>query len=411
MASTQTSPVLSFEAARKLVEEHSARLHPSGKELIGIINSNGRVLAEPITADRDFPPFARATRDGYAMRSADAARIPATLNVSGEIRAGAKQEEILEVQAGSAVAIMTGAPVPSGADAVVMVEYTERLGNNVVINKQPECGENIVPAGAEAKRGQRLLSPGRRLDPVSLGLAASLGRNRLLVYAKPRVAILATGDEVVDVDVSPGPSQIRNSNAYSLAAQVQSAGGEPVILPIAPDEAERLKQLIGEGFESDLLLISGGVSMGKYDLVEQALSEFNAEFLFTGAQIQPGKPIVFGVAEKAKYFFGLPGNPVSTLVTFQLFVEPVLQALAGASPRKLNFYRARLKKEVKVKPGLKRFLPAMLSGEFENASVELVPWQGSGDMAGAAHANCYLVIPADKGNFAAGEWVSILPRA
>ena len=411
MASTQTSPVLTFEAARKLVEEHSARLHPSGKELIGIMDSNGRVLAEPITADRDFPPFARATRDGYALRSADAARIPATLNVSGEIRAGAKPEEILEVQAGSTVAIMTGAPVPSGADAVVMVEYTERQGKNVVVNKKAECGENIVPAGAEAKRGQRLLAPGTRLDPVSLGLAASLGRNRLLVYAKPRVAILATGDELVDVDVPPGPNQIRNSNTYSLAAQVQSAGGEPIILPIAPDESERLKQLIGEGFESDLLLISGGVSMGKYDLVEQTLSEFNAEFLFTGAQIQPGKPIVFGVAEKAKYFFGLPGNPVSTLVTFQLFVEPVLQALAGATPRKLNFYRVQLKKEVNVKPGLKRFLPAVLSGEFENASVELVPWQGSGDMAATAHANCYLVIPADKGNFAAGEWVSILPRA
>jgi molybdopterin molybdotransferase len=411
MPSTETSLVLSFEAARKVVEDCSTGLHPSGKELVQLLDCYGRVLAEPITADRDFPPFARATRDGYAVRSADLAQLPARLRITGEIRAGAKPEEMFAIETGSAAAIMTGAPVPAGADAVVMIEHTERHADNVLTTKRIATGENVVPAGAEAKHGQHLIAPGARLDPAGLALAAAVGRGRLLVYSKPQIAILATGDELVDVDVFPGPSQIRNSNSYSLAVLVKAAGAEPVLLPIAPDEPKRLKELIEEGFESELLLISGGVSMGKYDLVEQTLAEFNPEFLFTGALIQPGRPIVFGRSATGKYFFGLPGNPVSTLVTFQLFVEPVIQALAGATPKKLIFCHAQLRKELKAKPGLKRFLPAILSGEFENASVDLLPWQGSGDMTATAQANCFIVVPPDKEHIAAGEWVSILRRS
>lgn len=411
MASAQTSLVLSFEAARKVVEDHCTGMHASGKELAALLDSYGRVLAEQIVADRDFPPFPRATRDGFALRSADLAQLPATLRVIGEMRAGAKPELSTEVLQGTAVGIMTGAPVPAGADAVVMIEHTEERGESVVVTKAAAAGENVVPAGAEGRRGQRLLSPGTRLDAASLALAASAGRARVLVYARPRVAILATGDELVDVDVLPGPTQIRNSNSYSLATQVKAAGGEPLMLPIAPDEPNRLKELIEEGFDADLLLISGGVSMGKYDLVEQTLAEFDAEFLFTGALIQPGKPIVFGRNAANKYFFGLPGNPVSTLVTFQLFVEPVIQALAGSKPEKLIFWRAQLSKPIRVKPGLTRFLPAIISGELEHVRVELLPWQGSGDMAATAQANCFIVVPPEHGEIAAGEWVSILARS
>jgi molybdopterin molybdotransferase len=410
MASTQSSLVLSFEAARKIIEDHSQGLHATGKELLDLLAAYGRVLAEPVAADRDFPPFDRATRDGYAVRSSDLSELPASLRIIGEIRAGVKPEELVEVQVGTAAAIMTGAPVPSGADAVLMLEHTERHGDSVLITKPITAGENVVPAGAEARRGQRLLSPSTKLDPASLALAASAGRSRVLVYGKPRIAVLATGDELVDVDVPPGSNQIRNSNTYSLAAQVRAAGGDPVMLPIAPDEPNRLRQLIEEGFESQLLLISGGVSMGKYDLVEQVLAEFNTEFFFTGALIQPGRPIVFGRNPANKYFFGLPGNPVSTMVTFQLFVEPMIYALAGRGAQKLIFSRAQLGKEIKVKPGLKRFLPAMLSGEFENARVELVPWQGSSDMAATARANCFIVVAAEKERVAAGEWVPIMLR-
>jgi molybdopterin molybdotransferase len=401
--------VLTFEDARHTVEEHATQLRPHGKELVELLDSAGQVLAEAVSADRNFPPFPRATRDGYAVRADDLAQLPATLRVIGEIKAGAS--DALTVKAGEAAAIMTGAPAPSGADAVVMIEYTSRNADQVEITKGIAAGDNIVPTGAEAKRGDRLLVPGMRLDHAAISVAASVGRSHLLVYSRPRVAVLSTGDELVDIDVPPAPNQIRNSNSYSLAAQIQMAGGEPVLLPIAPDEPERLRELIAEGLEADLLLLTGGVSMGKYDLVEQALLDLKAEFFFTGAKIQPGKPIVFGRipdGSSHKYFFGLPGNPVSTMVTFELFARPVLEALAGMQSRKLIFLRAKLKSEIKVKPGLKRFLPAVLSGEFEAAEVELVRWQGSGDIAATARANCYIVV--DRGDIAAGEWVPVLMR-
>ncbi|HXZ39943.1 MAG TPA: gephyrin-like molybdotransferase Glp [Terriglobales bacterium] len=405
---------LSFEDARHTVEEHASHLRPRGKELLELLDAVGLVLAEPVFADRNLPPFPRATRDGYAVRTADLAHLPATLQVVGEIKAGANTS--IELESGQAAAIMTGAPAPPGADSVVMVEYTSRTGDRVEIMKAVAAGDNIVPTGSEARRGERLLSPGTRLDHAAIAVASSVGRSHLLVYSKPRVAVLATGDEVVDIDVPPAPYQIRNSNSYSLAAQIQAAGGEPILLPIAPDEPERLRELVADGLEADLLLLTGGVSMGKYDLVEQVLAEFQAEFFFTGAQIQPGRPIVFGRVAPAsspaepKYFFGLPGNPVSTMVTFELFARPVLEALAGLPPRRLVFLHAKLKSEIKTKPGLKRFLPALLSGEFEQAEVELIRWQGSGDIAATARANCYLVIPADREQIAAGEWVPILIR-
>jgi molybdopterin molybdotransferase len=424
MAAVPRPPIiLSFEAARHLVEEHAAALRPRGKELVELLESTGCVLAEPVAADRNFPPFPRATRDGYAVRAADLSQLPATLDVIGEIKAGGAAG--MPIESGQAVSIMTGAPAPPGADAVVMVEYTTREGERVTIDKGIVAGDNIVPVGAEAKRSERLLTPGIPLDHAAIAVAASVGRSHLLVYCKPRVAVLSTGDEIVDIDVPPGPTQIRNSNSYSLAAQIQVAGGEPVLLPIAPDKPARLRELIAEGFEADLLLLTGGVSMGKYDLVEQALAEFNTEFFFTGAQIQPGRPVVFGrvpggastpAREGAPappahtYFFGLPGNPVSTMVTFELFARPMMEALAGMLPRKLIFLHAKLKSEISIKTGLKRFLPAILSGEFEWAEVELVGWQGSGDIAATARANCYVVTATDQEHIAAGEWVPVLMR-
>jgi molybdopterin molybdotransferase len=423
----EPSLLLSFEDARHLVEHHAATLHPRGKELVELLDGAaagaGQVLAEPVFADRNFPPFPRAMRDGYAVRASDLSQLPVTLKVVGEIKAGAAKKDIPVLQASQAASIMTGAPAPPGADAVVMVEYTTRQGDRVQITKAVAAGDNIVPAGSEAKRGERLLSPALRLDYPAVAVAASTGKTRLLVYRKPQVAILATGDEVVDIDVPPGATQIRNSNSYSLAAQVQAAGGEPLLLPIAPDEPARLRELIADGLEADLLLLAGGVSMGKYDLVEQVLAEFRAEFFFTGVLIQPGKPVVFGRVPSGAgapareqpestpahtYFFGLPGNPASTMVTFELFARPVIEALAGLAPRKLVFLNASLKSEIKTKTGLKRFLPAILSGEFEHAEVELAAWQGSGDVAAMVRANCYIVIPPDRERIAAGEWVPVL---
>jgi molybdopterin molybdotransferase len=220
--------------------------------------------------------------------------------------------------------------------------------------------------------------------------------------------------------VPPAAGQIRNSNSYSLAAQIATAGGEPVLLPIAPDEPVRLRELLMEAFDCDFVVITGGVSMGKYDLVEQELSALKAEFIFTGAKIQPGKPIVFGRVRcgaregsseyPTKYFFGLPGNPISTMVTFELFAKVLLQALAGIAPTPLTFSHARLKKPIQTKTGLTRFLPANLSGEFENAAVELVAWQGSGDIAALTRSNCYLVVSPDRERMDVGEWVPVLMR-
>jgi molybdopterin molybdotransferase len=425
--------VLTFENARHLVEQHAAALFPGEVATVDLLAGLGRVLAEPIQADRDFPPFPRATRDGYAVRAEDLAAVPARLEVMGEVKAGDwPDSRTCFVGRGQAIGIMTGAPLPAGADAVVMIEHTSFANNSVEVQRAVGSGENFVPRGAEAQAGQALLDRGRRLDHPAIAIAASVGKSRVQVFREPRVAVLSTGDEVVALDATPGPAQIRNSNSYSLAAQIQNAGAEAVRLPIAPDEPEQLRALIEEGLGYDLLLLTGGVSMGKYDLVEQVLGELNAEFYFTGAEIQPGRPVVFGSCSadtpvrvqapnkleadagtpkpQKKYFLGLPGNPVSTMVTFELFARPLIEALAGMTAAPLIFLRARLKSQIKTKTGLKRFLPATLSGEFENAEVELARWQGSGDIAALVRANCYVVIPPDRERIEAGEWVALLMR-
>ncbi|MGI9103014.1 MAG: molybdopterin molybdotransferase MoeA [Terriglobales bacterium] len=405
--------VLSFREARQRVQQAADDVRPTETEICELLLCGGRVLAETVLADRDFPPFPRATRDGFALRSADVVTTPARLRVVGEVRAGGPPSS-QEISAGQCVEIMTGAPVLTSADAVVMVEYTRRDGEMVEIQRPVARGENVVPTGAEARSREVLLRPATRLTPAAIALAGSCGRHELKIHKRPQVAILSTGDELVDVAAEPAANQIRNSNSYSLAAQVQRAGGQPVVLPIAPDDPAPLRRLIQEGLATDLLLLSGGVSMGKYDLVEQVLEELGAQFFFAGAHIQPGRPIVFGAAPARKgaiptCFFGLPGNPVSTMVCFELFARVMVEALAGIAPQPLRYLQVRLKSEVRIKTGLTRFLPAALSGEYELAEVELVKWQGSGDMAATARANCLLVVPPDRERMAAGDMVSILP--
>jgi molybdopterin molybdotransferase len=413
--------VLGFKDARRVVERHASRLSPGASETVALLNAAGRILAEPVAADRDIPPFPRSTRDGYAVRAADLAELPARLTLIGEIKAGPSPGKLpAPLSRGETFSIMTGAPVPPGADAVVMVEHTAFEGDRVSITQRVAAGANIVAQGAEARRGSLLLSPGTHLNETGIALAASVGKAELHVFARPRIAVLTTGDEIVELDAEAGPAQIRNSNKYSLAVQIQHAGAEPVLLPIAPDEPRRLGQLMEEGMHADLLLITGGVSMGRYDLVERVLGRLHAEFFFTGATIQPGRPIVFGrvpcrlggadATLSQRYFFGLPGNPVSTMVTFELFARPMIEALAGMSPRPLAFLHARLKAEIEVKPGLTRFLPAILHGQFEDAEVELVPWHGSGDIAARTRSNCLVVIPPDGERMAAGEWVAVMLR-
>jgi molybdopterin molybdotransferase len=388
------SLVLSYNEAAEMIRQQAASLLAPHTESLSLLESLDRTLAQPVIADRDQPPFPRSTRDGFACRAADLAG-QQPLAIVGHLRAGEAWSGP-PLQPGHAIEIMTGAPVPAGADCVLMVEHAHAEQGRVTPERTLEPGENIVPAGAEARTGATLIEPGTRIGPQHIALAAACGYESLSVFAKPRVAILATGDELVPLGAQPLPHQIRNSNSYSLAAQISRHGGAPLIRPTVADSLEASQAAIHAALDCDLLLLSGGVSMGKYDFVEQALAAFEAEFFFTGARIQPGKPVVFGRLPKQDlFFFGLPGNPVSTLVTFALFAAPLLAALAGAKDLGPEFAEARLAQPVEPRPGLTRFLPARVESSAAGATVRAIPWQGSGDQSAAARTNCFLVIPPD----------------
>jgi len=399
---------LTFDQARNVVAAQLAEpSRPRVAETIPLEQAAGRFLAEDVFADRDYPPFPRAARDGFAARSADIAEPPARLRVLGETRAG--EPSVFTVGEGEAVEIMTGAPCPEGADCVVMVEYSSRDGDDVILEQSLPAGRNIVPQGSEAPKGSLVLAAGVRLDYPQIALLAAVGRSRVQVWRKPRVAILSTGDEVVGVDQAPKDFQIRNSNAWSLAAQVERRGGQAVMLPVAPDRLAETRDLIRLGLESDMLLLSGGVSMGKHDLVEQALAELGVEIHITQVLIQPGKPLVFGMAG-GRPVFGLPGNPISTMVTFEIFARLALERLAGAPVSPLPFVEARLSRDFRHKPVLTRFLPARLVGDYGEARVEPIQWQGSGDLASIAKSNCFLVASADRESWQAGDRIGVLPH-
>jgi len=412
------APLPGYEQAAEMVAAFAAQLvkpRPSA-EHIDLGAAAGRVLARAICADRDQPPFARSTRDGFACRAAEASTHE-FLPVVGATRAG--EAAAGPLPSGAAWEIMTGAPVPAGADAVVMIEHVETNGGRVRLlpARKVIVGENIVPQGAEARAGDELLPAGTAITFAQIAMAATCGCTALDVYLRPRVAILATGDELVPVDAEPGPGQIRNSNAPMLAAMVAAAGGEPWVLPAAADDALVLDKSLAAAAEADLLLISGGVSAGKFDLVEPALVRAGSQFHFTGVRIQPGKPLVFGELPRGEArtlpFFGLPGNPVSSAVTFLLFAAPVLVALAGSRQSGPRFALARLAaaSDKHGMPGLTRFLPASCifnppAGQLPE--VALVPWQGSGDLAALARCNCFLVIPEQAPSLESGAIVQIL---
>jgi molybdopterin molybdotransferase len=398
-------------------------------ERVALLDSAGRILAEEVKADRDQPPFDRATRDGFAVRAADwtsGRRLP----VAGLVRAG---EVWLggSIQSGEAVEIMTGAALPMGADAVAMIEHVEQGENEVwaAAGRSLVAGENIVSRGSEAGQGDVLLAAGTAMGAAEIALAAACGCVELEMYKRPMVAIVATGDELVEVERTPETHQIRDSNGYALATMMEAAGGQAKRLAIARDTRESLLERIAEGRGSGLLLLSGGVSVGKYDLVEDVLAEVGAEFFFTGVRMQPGRPVVFGRLPKAAsqrvsesacqrvqeadgewmYFFGLPGNPVSTQVTFHCFVGPMLRAMCGAGVAGPRFVQATLVEDMKEKDGLTRVLPAMLRHDLERPSVRIVRTQGSGDLGANARANCYAVLPEGR-DYKAGDVISVLLR-
>jgi molybdopterin molybdotransferase len=414
-----TAGVMEFDEALEIVLKQASGQSSPEVEVEALSACGGRVLAEAVVADRDQPPFDRSTRDGFAVRASEAV-VGGQWTVAGQVRAGQRWPGGA-LEPGAAIEIMTGAPVPEGADAVVMVEHVERAEDAIRLTegRTIRAGENVVPQGSEARAGGIVLAAGTAIGGAEVALAAACGRVTLPVFRRPRVAIVATGDELVELEATPGEQQIRNSNSYALAALVAQAGGEPIRLPIAPDRLEELERVIQEARSCDLMLLSGGVSMGQYDLVEEVLQGLGAEFFFTGVKMQPGKPVVFGRLPArtdktgelpARFFFGLPGNPISVQVTFHCFVEPLLRAMGGAMVEGPRFVQATLAEEVAGRAGLMRILPARLTTDRVRPVVRVVGWQGSGDLAANARANCYAVLPPDKERFFIGEVITILLR-
>ena len=417
--------MISFETARdkviQLVTERAGA--PGARELatetIDLSSEPsralGRILMQDIAADRNYPPFNRSIRDGFAIRASDAAAPGARLRVIGESRAGVAFDGT--VGEGECVHIFTGAPLPRGTNAVVMQEHTRTDGDFIVLENAVRPGQHYVLAGAESRVGEVMVTRGTRLSYAELAMAAEVGQATLEVARKPRVAIISTGDELVALGEPVGPFQIRNSNSISLAAQVTLAGGEPIVLGKAPDDLDQLRIQIESALDSsDVLVLSGGVSVGKYDLVEQVLREIGTEIFFDAVAIRPGKPAVFGM-RREKPVFGLPGNPVSTMVTFELFVAPAIEILSGSrQPRSLPFFRARLAHPVNEKGIVAHFLPARVSWLDEKTDepslpvVETLLWEGSGDIGAVVRGNCFLVVRETRLTLQAGEWVDVMPR-
>ncbi|MDE3199858.1 MAG: molybdopterin molybdotransferase MoeA [Acidobacteriota bacterium] len=417
-----TSALLSYEDAALLVQRYAEQLaaRPKKTAHVKLANTAGRVLASPLLADEDQPLFPRSTRDGYACRIEEIMQFD-WLPVAGSTQAG--QAPASSLPSGAVWEIMTGAPVPNGADAVVMLEHVDREENRIRMQRERklQAWDNVVPRAAQAMKGDVLLEAGTQIGASQIALAATCGAAVLDVCVQPRVAILTTGDELIPVEAEPGPAQIRNSNAPMLAALVAEAGGEPWILPAAADTAEAIegalhKVLQGEN-GADMLLISGGVSAGKFDLVEPCLEKLGATFHFTGIRIQPGKPLVFGEVPRAGAeplpFFGLPGNPISSAVTFRLFASRAVGALAGNRNAGPSFALAELREGTKGRgnAGLTRFFPAYC--DFHSFTdrlprVDTVPWQGSGDLAAFGRSNCCVIVPEGTASLDAGAVTRIL---
>lgn len=370
----------------------------------------GLVLAEDVDADLDSPPFDKSLMDGFAVRAADVATGRAELIQTEELTAGRVAERAVE--AGQTIRIMTGAPIPRGADAVVQVEQStiSRVGSEIRVSLETtpvSPGRSILKAGASLKLGQRVLSAGRRLRAQELGSLAELGRSVVAVRPAPRVAILATGDELVDVSQTPGPGQIRNSNETMLVAQVRQAGGDTVPLGIARDTEEALREKIQQGLDCDMLLLSGGVSAGTLDLVPKVLQELGVREIFHKVRIKPGQPLWFGAREGC-CVFGLPGNPVSSMVCCEIFARTALRRMQGDAEPEPAIIPAVLDMQFDHVGNRPTYHPARLEFTRYGPVVHIIPWVGSADLCATVAANAMAVFPAGDLNYIAGTTVDVI---
>jgi molybdopterin molybdotransferase len=405
-------PMLSVEDALAQVLTAFRPLEP---EQVPVLETLGRVLAEDVTSDMDIPPHANSAMDGYALIAADAAGAgpdtPVRLRVIENLAAGYVAEQT--VVPGTAIRIMTGAPVPAGADSVIRFERTHQESEWVDLYYAAPAGNNIRYAGEDVRTGDKVLLKGTRIRPQEIGMLSALGRQEVSVIRRPRVAILATGDELVDVDEPLGPGKIRNTNSYSNAAQVIKYGGEPMMLGIAKDKIDDLTAKIQQGLAqgADLLLTSGGVSVGDFDVVKKVLSA-EGEIAFWRVRMKPGKPLAFGhiSAEvngerRTVPVLGMPGNPVSVMVSFEVFARPAILTMLGVTDLDKPTVEAVLEEEIRSKDERRHYVRVRLTRQGDTYRASLTGAQGSGILNSMVKANGLAVIPADWTHAPAGSRV------
>jgi len=412
-------PMLTVEQA---LEQILREFHPLEPERVPILESLGRVLASDVYAGEDIPPYANSSMDGYAVQAADTAgtgrETPVRLLVVGGVPAGYVSEQ--EVTPGTAICIMTGAPIPPGADGVVRVEDTEAEGEWVTVFAEVEAGRYVRPAGEDVQSGELVLRRGTRIRPQEIGMLAALGQKDVSVTRRPRVAILATGDEVVEIDAPLAPGKIRNANSYSNASQVIRHGGIPILLGIARDDVGDLTERIRAGLAQnvDLFLTSGGVSMGDFDLVKNVLAA-EGTIDFWKVRMKPGKPLAFGYLNLPSPmggdrgggcvpFLGLPGNPVSVMVSFEMFARPAILKMLGVTEWERPVVEATLMDAIPHKDERRHYLRVRVEQHAGEYRAYLTGGQGSGILSSMVKANALAIIPAEWTHAPAGARVRVV---
>jgi molybdopterin molybdotransferase len=408
--------MISVVEAIQIVKEKTHRL-PT--ESVSLASALGRFLAEDIVADSDLPPFDRSQMDGYAVRASDVQVVPAKLEIVGESAAGRGWHQ--EMQPGQAVRIMTGAPVPAGADSVQQVELTREVTDRdrddvdgvrdvVEILEPVATGRSIVQRGNEIKAGETVLTAGEEINAGMMAVLASFGYSQVKVGQRPRVAVLATGSELVDIAQKPGQDQIRDSNNYSIGAYAEIAGALVERVPLAGDDVTLLKQQISEAaLRSDIVITSGGVSVGVYDFTKTVLKELQSEVFFERVALRPGKPAVFARLPNGVLFFGLPGNPVSVSVTFNLFARAAILAMQGAKQIELLNETAVLGEKAKGSGDRESYLPAQLSTNDDGQLIATpLKWGGSSDFVAFVRATALIIVPAGGAVVESGARVRVV---
>jgi molybdopterin molybdotransferase len=397
--------MISVEAALEKILSH---IQPLGFEKVSLLESQGRVIAEDIYASRDIPPLDNSGMDGYAVRYEDIQQAsssqPVRLEIIEDLPAGSVSKKTLVK--GLAIRIMTGAPIPQGADAVVQVEDTTKEDRFAQVFRAVPVGENIRRAGEDVGKGDRVISKGDLMRPAEVGMLASVGRSFVSVFQRPLVAILCTGEELVDVDGRPDEAKIVSSNSYTLAAQVKDAGAIPIQLGIARDRKEDIEEKLRQGIRADVLVSSAGISVGDYDLVKDVLKDLGMEMVFWKVAMKPGKPLAFGTIG-GKPAFGLPGNPVSSMVSFEQFVRPSLLKMMGHHQLFRPTIEAILKEDIQKEPGRRHYIRALVSFEKDRYFVTTTGAQGSGILRSMVRANGLVVIPENQEKVGAGEKVLV----